>query len=48
MLKFVVMAIGGYLLIMGPLPELFPYFNQVLGLILIIAGPVIAHYVSNK
>jgi len=48
MLKFVLMGLGGVLLIFGPLPELFHYSNQVFGLILIIAGPATAHFVGNR
>ncbi len=47
MLKFIFMAIGAYLLIFGPLPELFAYSNQVLGLIVIAAGLAISRYAGN-
>lgn len=43
MLSGILVAVGVVILIFGPFPPLFPYFNQVLGIGLIVGGPLVVH-----
>ncbi len=47
MLSAILVVAGALILFFGPLPPLFPYFNQVLGLALIVGGPIVVHIIKR-